>query len=584
MINMPFQNKMFFISSLPRSGSTLLTSLLNQRPDTYASTTSDLSDSIGLLMDLWEKKSSESIIPPFSSGLTAALNSVLDTRYKNVDAKYIFDKGRHWAHPQAIETIIELTGNIKIIATVRPIAECLASIVNISQDNRSVKEICTDTQLSKTLFMSHTFLKEGAAAYPDNILFIEYEDLVENTQEHMDRIADFVSIPHFIHDCHNVPPSNEKDEVYGIKDLYKVRKKVSKQNYSARHVLGHKLWNYYQGGEFWSDKPEPIQEKTAINRQFDVLMAGNFEESKRMAYANLFNNPEDSDIAFNAGWAKLSDGEVAEGYELLDRGRETTAWGDSFQFSQPIWNGEKGTVLLRLERGLGDQLHQVRYARDLKAAGCTVIVSAQSQLAELINTIPEVDVVVQHEAAGGVYHDYVLPAMSAPIQLGYKTNDDIDGTPYIPRPDVDVVPNRVGVRWSGLPAYEHQTKRLFPHELLFNTIKGRGDYINLQRDEGAEHCPNWIEQVDLSTWTDTAKAIASCEFVVTSCTGVAHLSASMGVPTKVIVPLVPYYLWTYPGSSTPYYDSITLLRQTKPDDWLAPFLELAGSLETRLAA
>ena len=124
MINMPFQNKMYFISSLPRSGSTLLTSLLNQRPDTYASTTSDLSDSIGLLMDLWEKKSSESIIPPFSSGLTAALNSVLDTRYKNVDAKYIFDKGRHWAHPQAIETIIELTGNIKIIATVRPIAEC----------------------------------------------------------------------------------------------------------------------------------------------------------------------------------------------------------------------------------------------------------------------------------------------------------------------------------------------------------------------------------------------------------------------------------------------------------------------------
>jgi len=294
--------------------------------------------------------------------------------------------------------------------------------------------------------------------------------------------------------------------------------------------------------------------------------------------------PNDPDVAFNAGWAKLSDGKVDEGYQLLNKGRETTVWGDRFQSTQPTWSGEKGTVLLRLERGLGDQMHQVRYAKDLKAAGCTVVVSTQAQLAELINTMPEVDVVVQHEAAAGVYHDYFLPGMSSPIQLKYKTNSDLDGTPYIPRPDVDVVPGRIGVRWRGFNGYEHQTKRLFPHELLFNVIKGRGNCINLQRDEGAEDCPNWIEQVDLSSWIATSQAIASCELVITSCTSITHLAGAMGVPTKVIVPIVPYYLWTYPGSSTPYYDSVTLLRQTKPDDWLAPFIELAGLLEMRLAA
>ena len=81
---------MFFISSLPRSGSTLLTSLLNQRLDSYASNTSDLSDSIGSLMYLWEQNGGkESIIPPFSIGLRDALNSVLYTRYKNVDKKYV---------------------------------------------------------------------------------------------------------------------------------------------------------------------------------------------------------------------------------------------------------------------------------------------------------------------------------------------------------------------------------------------------------------------------------------------------------------------------------------------------------------
>jgi hypothetical protein len=58
----------------------------------------------------------------------------------------------------------------------------------------------------------------------------------------------------------------------------------------------------------------------------------------------------------------------------------------------------------------------------------------------------------------------------------------------------------------------------------------------------------------------------------------------MGIPTRVIVPSVPYYLWALPGTSTPYYDSVTLLRQTDPDDWLAPFKQLAEMVVLREAA
>ena len=82
----------------------------------------------------------------------------------------------------------------------------------------------------------------------------------------------------------------------------------------------------------------------------------------------------------------------------------------------------------------------------------------------------------------------------------------------------------------------------------------------------------------------TAKAIASCKFIVTSCTGIAHLSGAMGVSTMIIIPFVPYYLWTLPGTTTPYYNSVTLLRQTDPDDWLAPFEQLAEMVTVRDAA
>jgi hypothetical protein len=315
----------------------------------------------------------------------------------------------------------------------------------------------------------------------------------------------------------------------------------------------------------------------SINEQCRLLFSGKYQESREMIYRMHKDTPDNSDISFNAGWAKLSEGCVSEGYKLLDQGRnqgiQGQVWGDPEELSTPIWNGEKATVLLRLERGIGDQFHQVRYARDLKAKGCTVIVSCSAPLAEVIRRADGVDVVVQHEAAGGVLHDFHLPAMSSPIQLGYKTNADINGQSYIKKPDVDTVRSRVGLRWQGNIAYEHSTKRLFPADLLFDAVKG-DDFISLQRDEGSELRPKWVESVNLDTWVDTAKAIASCELVITSCTAIAHLAGAMGVPTKTIIPMVPYYLWTFPGNATPYYDSMTLFRQTKPDNWNAPFEEL----------
>lgn len=324
-----------------------------------------------------------------------------------------------------------------------------------------------------------------------------------------------------------------------------------------------------------------------LQDQYNTLMTGDFDKSKEMVYQLHEDYPWDNDIAFNCGWAKLSDGDIVEGYTLLDRGREKGpngwVWGDhEFKSSQPVWRGTPNkTVLLRLERGLGDQYHQVRYARELKAKGCTTVVSCSPQLAEVIRHAEGVDVVVEHGAALGVYHDFHLPAMSSPMYMGAES---VRGTPYIARPPVDVVPGRVGLCWQGNVAYENQTKRKFPAELLFNTVKGRApSFINLQKDDGIEHRPDWVELVDLSSWVATAKAMASCELIITSCTSIAHLAGAMGIPTIVIVPMVPYYLWSLPGHQTPYYDSVMLLRQTNADEWLDPFKALATVLEGRLS-
>ena len=206
-----------------------------------------------------------------------------------------------------------------------------------------------------------------------------------------------------------------------------------------------------------------------------------------------------------------------------------------------------------------------------------VVVSCSAQLAPLFVNVYGVSAVVQHEAALGVYHDSWLPSMSAVIPLGYEY-EQLRGEPYIPRPCLSK--GKIGVRWAGNPRFEHEQHRLFPPELIFDAVAGR-DCISLQRDDGSEHCPDWMEKVPLETWIDTAYAIASCDLVISSCTSVAHLSAAMGVETWIVVPILPYYLWALPGETTPYYSSVRLFRQEVYGNWEAPFKKIKESLTHR---
>ncbi len=570
---------MIFLSSIPRSGSTLLTSLLNQHPDVYASPTSNLCDIMGAQVNAWENNLTTHAQGGTESDLLRLLKTTMDNRYDT--HKIVIDKGRGWGDPRIISTLLKLQDDVKIIATVRPVNECLASFVKLLKVPKSeIKAFCEHSELANHIFQSYSTLKAGYEAYPDKFLLVEYDNLASDPQKELNRIAKFCELECIKIKSNDVADSEERDEAWGIKDLHKVRSKVSKQNYNAKRLLGADVWKFYSGGEFWNDNPEPKRSTSPIQIQHKALMSGDFEKSKRLAYKNLSNYPSNPDICFNAGWAKLSDGVVDEGYALLDKGRTTTVWGDPFKSTKPLWNGECGTVLLRLERGLGDQIHQVRYARDLKAAGCTVVVSCQSPLAELLSTAEGVDVVVQHEAAAGVYHDYFLPAMSAPIQLGMAVNDDINGKPYIPTRDVETVPGRIGLRWQGFSGYEHQTQRKFPADLMFDAVQGN-DCISLQRDEATEVRPRWVDEVPLGTWLDTADAISSCELVITSCTSVAHLAGALGVPVWNVIPMVPYYLWTYPGVDTPYYNSMQLFRQTKDEGWQGAFNAVSEALSNR---
>ena len=122
---------MIFLSSLPRSGTTLLTSLLNQRDDVYATPTSNLTYILEETVSKWNSRKETQAQSGTNEDLHRLLKGIVDSRYTT--DKLIFDNGRDWADPKFIKTMQQVVGDVKIVATVRPVAECVASFVKIAK-------------------------------------------------------------------------------------------------------------------------------------------------------------------------------------------------------------------------------------------------------------------------------------------------------------------------------------------------------------------------------------------------------------------------------------------------------------------
>jgi hypothetical protein len=295
----------------------------------------------------------------------------------------------------------------------------------------------------------------------------------------------------------------------------------------------------------------------------------------------------DPAVSFNLGWHLLRHGDLQGGIALMDAGREVGVFGSLPVTFCPRWDGNADikdkVVSLRGEGGLGDQIVSARFALPLAERGAKVVFSCSSALKELMLKAPGIYAVVNQGADVFFSPEFYIPGMSAALPLGF-TFDDLPGHPYLPIPTPKRTDDRlrVGIRWRGLPAFEHEQHRSFPPDALFSLADIEGvSLVSLQRDEGSELLPAGIAETPrLTSWSDTARAIAGLDLVVSSCTSVAHLSAAMGIKTWVIVPVMPYYLWAHPwgGDTSPWHQTVRLFRQKKYGDWSEPLTRVIESI------
>ncbi len=344
--------------------------------------------------------------------------------------------------------------------------------------------------------------------------------------------------------------------------------------------------------KFFSNKTDFLN-LPLLDQQLMSGLRGDFETGQRVTDQLKKLSPACNRAGFNRAWYEMRNGNLLEGLKLLDCGRWEKVFGDPpLQTTKPIYRNEdlQGKFLLMCaEGGLGDEIINARFATDFAKKGAKVILTCDTGLASSFSRIEGVASVIGNRRTPEIYHDFWVPAMSAARILEYQFKD-LTGDPYL-----TVCPEhkkkwaeyfssypknekKIGLRFYGNPKFEHEQFRRFPPEDLIavveNSIKisseKKRSWINLQKEE---------TELPIETWEDTLAILDQMDLVITSCTSVAHASAALGKKTWVIVPILPYYIWALPTSTSPWYKNVKLFRQAKFQDWSNVFTEIRAELE-----
>lgn len=262
----------YFLSGLPRSGSTLLSALLNQNPKIYASTNSPLLDTIHYTEEYLLYNSEQYKAHPKPEAARKVLSSIASNYYFDTKEPIIIDKSRGWVNQ--IQHITDyITQSPKIICPVRNIQDIMVSFLCLIYKNsktsfidealiRNNMEITNDNRCDYLMSsngiigMSYNALYEAFhKGHQDKILLIEYNDLIKKPQQKLNEIYDFLEEERYTHSFENVRPRfHEDDNVYKLDGMHNVRIKVEKIYRDNEKYLSDYIMNKYNYMEFWYKK------------------------------------------------------------------------------------------------------------------------------------------------------------------------------------------------------------------------------------------------------------------------------------------------------------------------------------------
>jgi len=252
----------YFISGLPRSGTTLLSTILNQNPKFQASISGPLARFSRAIIDQSSAMSGyRHQCPPEKR--EKIIKGMFDNYYDDPDKEVFFDTNRGWG--LLLPMLKQLYPNTKILMCVRDINWVLDSFENLYRKNPLDKNLMIPDEYATTVYsrcdylmgesstvgFAYLALKQAITSAEKNmIMLVEYEQLSKNPEGMMKAIYNFIDQPQFEHDFNDVESSyDEFDDDVNIKGLHTTRKKV--EWVEREMILPPDIQNKFKDMEVW---------------------------------------------------------------------------------------------------------------------------------------------------------------------------------------------------------------------------------------------------------------------------------------------------------------------------------------------
>jgi sulfotransferase len=262
--------KIFYQSSLPRCGSTLLQNILAQNPDIYSSPTSGLCDLLinakSNYTNAIEFKAQDGKI--MDNGFKGFCKGGLYGFYNNItDRKYVVDKCRGWS--VTYDFINWFDPNPKVIIMIRDLRSIVSSLEKKFRENQhldvglqnwnDMKGTTVDKRIDMYLSVAPPLCAPIDIIYDiivrriaQKCLFIKFEDFSMNPEQEVKNIYNYLEIPYYQHDFNNIPQfTKENDVFYRPFGDHLIRNKIEPVPEDYVSILGKHNCNYITNKYNW---------------------------------------------------------------------------------------------------------------------------------------------------------------------------------------------------------------------------------------------------------------------------------------------------------------------------------------------
>jgi hypothetical protein len=315
---------------------------------------------------------------------------------------------------------------------------------------------------------------------------------------------------------------------------------------------------------------------------------GQLDDAHQMLEQGLKRDPNNPKLHWNLSILYLLQGDFERGfqeYEWRWKDEEVSIISGKRDFKEPLWLGDQAlsgkTILLYTEQGVGDTIQFGRYVPLFAHLDCQVILEIQSPLLPLFQDVPGIHQLVARGNPLPAF-DYQCPIMSLPLAFGTTLETIPPIQPIIL--DAEKITQwqsrlgpknkpRVGLVWSGSTTHKDDRRRSIQLKDYLEHCTNDFEYFSLQKEVRENDIRDLQNSSirhfadDLHDFADTAALISQMDLAISVDTSVAHLAASLGKPTLILIPYAPDWRWMLDRDDSPWYPSVKLYRQATLGDW-----------------